>query len=239
MAGPPTIPIAVVVEDQGAEMNGQPVERGEKVAGRITSSDSPAPDIVQWTRLDDRDKTINGLESGEYYAAIVIPKDYSQRLASLSGPPVGVPPLAQTPVPEPAGIELLTSPAVRPSTTAQIENAFTGIVGGVSGATSEQILDGLSEQGVPVPPGAGAVISDPVRGKVSEADASGEAGPLPETPEPARIEIFTNPSAGQPSRRPYGPSLRALQMRPRRLRASASPRPQRSRERSSRLRPRR
>jgi hypothetical protein len=42
------------------------------------------------------------------------------------------------------------------------------------------------------------VISDPVRGKVSEADASGEAGPLPETPEPARIEIFTNPSAGQP-----------------------------------------
>ena len=113
MAGPPTIPIAVVVEDQGAEMNGQPVELGEKVAGRITSSDSPAPDIVQWTRLDDRDKTINGLESGEYYAAIVIPKDYSQRLASLSGPPVGVPPLAQTPVPEPAGIELLTSPAVR------------------------------------------------------------------------------------------------------------------------------
>jgi hypothetical protein len=197
MAGPPTIPIAVVVEYQRAEMNGQPVELGEKVAGRITSSDSPVPDIVQWTRLDDRDMTINGLESGEYYAAIVIPKDYSQRLASLSGPPVGVPPLAQTPVPEPAGIELLTSPAVRASTTAQIENAFTGIVGGISGATSEQILDGLSEQGVPVPPGAGAVISDPVRGKISEADTSGEAGPLPETLEPARIEIFTNPSAGQ------------------------------------------
>ncbi|HKH59079.1 MAG TPA: ABC transporter permease [Rubrobacter sp.] len=197
LAGPPTMPIAVVVEDQGAEMNGQPVDLGEEVAGRLTSSDSPGPDFVQWTRLDDRDKSINGLESGEYYAAIVIPKDYSQRLASLSGPPAGVLPSAHPPVPEPAGIELLTSPAVRPSTTALIENDFIGIVSGVSGATSEQILDGLSEQGVPVPQGAGAVISDPVRGKVSEADISGEVGPLPETPEPATIEIFTNPSAGQ------------------------------------------
>jgi hypothetical protein len=110
---------------------------------------------------------------------------------------MGVPPSAQPPVPEPAGIELLTSPAVRPSATAQIENAFTGIVGGVSGVTSEQILGGLSEQGVPVLQGAGAVISDPVRGKVSEADIPGEAGPLPEAPEPARIEVRTNPSAGQ------------------------------------------
>src|SRR5687768_18111881 len=109
---------------------------------------------------------------------------------------MGVPPSAQPPVPEPAGIELLTSPTVRPSATAQIENAFTGIVGGVSGVTSEQILGGLSEQGVPVLQGAGAVISDPVRGKVSEADIPGEAGPLPEAPEPARIEVRTNPSAG-------------------------------------------
>jgi len=197
IASPPEIPIAVVNEDQGADLNGQPVELGNEVEDRITSPDSPAPDFVQWTRLDDSDEAKKGLESGEYYGAIVIPDDYSQRLASLSGPPTGVPPSGQPPVPEPAGIELLTSPAVRPSTTAQIENAFTGIVGGVSGATSEQILAGLSEQGVPVPQGAEAVISDPVKGSVSEAEVSGEAGPLPKAPEPAKIEVFTNPSAGQ------------------------------------------
>jgi len=197
IASPPEIPIAVVNEDQGADLNGQPVELGNEVEDRITSPDSPAPDFVQWTRLDDSDEAKKGLESGEYYGAIVIPDDYSQRLASLSSPPTGVPPSGQPPVPEPAGIELLTSPAVRPSTTAQIENAFTGIVGGVSGATSEQILAGLSEQGVPVPQGAEAVISDPVKGSVSEAEVSGEAGPLPKAPEPAKIEVFTNPSAGQ------------------------------------------
>ena len=197
LAGPPRLPIAVVVEDQGAEINGRPVELGEEVANTITSPDSPAPDFVQWEWLEGRGEAKKGLESGEYYAAIVIPKNYSQHLASLSGPPVGVPPLAQPPVLEPAEIELLTSPAVRPSTTAQIENAFTGIVGGVSGATSEQIFEGLSEQGVPVPQGAGAVISDLVKGNVSEADVSGEAGPLPKAPEPVRIEVFTDPSAGQ------------------------------------------
>ncbi len=65
------------------------------------------------------------------------------------------------------------------------ENSFAGIVGGVSGVRSEQILGGFSGR-APVPQEAGAVISDPVRGNVSEADISGEAGPLPEAPEPDR-----------------------------------------------------
>jgi YhgE/Pip-like protein len=197
IASPPDIPIAVVVEDRGAEMNGQPVKLGEEVAGRITSHDSPAPGFVEWSRVSGRKAALDGLESGEYFAAIVIPKDYSQRLASLSGPPTGVLPSGQPPAPEPAGIELLTSPAVRPSTTVLIENSFASIVGGVSSATSEQILGGLSEAGAPVPQGAGAIISDPVEGKVSEADVSAQAGPLPEAPEPAEIEVLTNPSAGQ------------------------------------------
>jgi hypothetical protein len=168
---------------------------GEEVAKRITAPDSPAPDFVKWARLDGRDEAMKGLESGNFYAAIVIPGDYSQRLLSMSGPPA-VPPSGQPPALEPAGIELLTSPAVRPSTTALIENAFNGMVGGISGATSERMLGVLSKQGMTVPPGAGAMISDPVKGIVSEADVSDVAGPLPQAPEPAEIEVLTNPSAG-------------------------------------------
>ncbi|HEX2742414.1 MAG TPA: ABC transporter permease [Rubrobacter sp.] len=197
LVSPPTIPIAVVVEDQGAEINGQPMKLGEEVAKRITASDSPAPEFVKWTRIDDRDEAMEGLESGAYYAAIVIPGDYSQSLVGMSGPPAGVPPSGQPPALEPARIDLLTSPVVRPSTTSLIENAFSGMVGGISGATSERMLGVLSEQGAPVPPGAGAMISDPVKGKISEADVSSEAGPLPKAPEPAEIEVLTNPSAGQ------------------------------------------
>lgn len=76
-------------------------------------------------------------------------------------------------------------------------DAFNGIVGGVSGATSERILDGIGKQGAPVPQGAAAVISDPVKGKISEANVSGAAGPLPKAPKPARIEVLTNESTGQ------------------------------------------
>ena len=195
LASPPTIPIAVLVEDQGAVINGQPMKLGEEVAKMITAPDSPAPDFVKWARLDGRDEAMKGLESGNFYAAIVIPGDYSQQLLSMSGPPA-VPPSGQPPALEPAGIELLTSPAVRPSTTALIENAFNGMVGGISGATSERMLGVLSKQGMTVPPGAGAMISDPVKGIVSEADVSDVAGPLPKTPEPAEIEVLTNPSAG-------------------------------------------
>jgi hypothetical protein len=163
----------VVVEDQGAGIDGQPVELGEEVAGSITSPDSPAPDFVQWTRLDDRNEAEKGLESGGYYAAIVIPEVYSQRLASLSGPPAAVPPSGQPPAPEPAGIELLTSPAVRPSTTTLIEDAFTGIVGGVSGATGERLSSAAGEQGAQLTPEVAAVIGDPVRAYVTEAQPVG------------------------------------------------------------------
>jgi YhgE/Pip-like protein len=198
---PPTIPIAVVNEDEGAVMNGQPMRLGEEVEKRITAPDTPVPPFVQWTRTDDRATALEGLEEGDFYAAIVLPEDYSRRLASMSGPPAGAPPsgapTGRPTTPEPAEIELVTSPAVRPSATALIEDAFSGIVGGVSQATSERILGSLSEQGVSVPPGAGALIADPVKGKVSESDISAEVGPLPEAPEPAEIEVLTNPSAGQ------------------------------------------
>ncbi len=205
IASPPEIPIAVVNEDEGATLGGRPANLGEEVTARITSPDSPAPSSIEWTKLGERRAALEGLENGRLYAAIVVPAGYSEQVAGMAGPPpgapTGVPPAAAPPsagqAPEPAELELLTSPAVRPSTTAQIEGAFAGIVGGVSGATSERILNGISQQGMPVPPGAAPVISDPVRGSVSEAGVSEQAGPLPKTPRPAQIQILTNPSAGQ------------------------------------------
>lgn len=167
---------------------------------RITGPDSPAPSFVQWKQLDSRQAALDEISKGEAYAAIVIPKDYSKTLASMSGPPPGAtsgpPPGTEMPEPEPANLELLSSPAVRPATASAVEDAFNGIVGGVSGATSERILGGLAEGGGPVPPPAAAVISDPVRGEVSEADVSTEVGPLPKAPKPAEIEVLSNPSAG-------------------------------------------
>ena len=196
VASPPELTIAVVNEDEGAQMRGEPTNFGEEVVKRITGPDSPAPGFVEWRQPDGRQAALDQLSKGEAYAVIVVPKDYSKSLASMSGPPPdaqGAPP--QGDPPEPANLKLLTSPAVRPATTGAIEDAFTGIVGGVSGATSERILGGLSEQGAPVPPAA-AVISDPVRGEVSEADISPDAGPLPKAPKPAEIEVLSNPSAG-------------------------------------------
>ena len=163
------------------------------MTNRITAPDSPAPDFVKWTQPGSRRAVLDGLSKGETYAAVMIPKDYSERLESMSGPPQE----SEPPKPEPANLELLTSSAVRPATTRALENAFTGIVGGVSKATSERMLAGIGERGIPFLPQAAPVISDPVRGKVSEADVSPEASLLPETPKPAEIEVLTNPSAGQ------------------------------------------
>ncbi len=181
-ASPPELPLAIVNEDEGAEMQGEPTRLGEEVVKRITGPDSPAPSFVQWKQLDSRQAALDGISKGEAYAAIVIPKDYSKTLASMSGPPPGAqgapqqgemsvpppdaasgpPPGAEMPEPEPANLELLSSPAVRPATAGAVENAFNGIVGGVSGATSERILGGLAEGG------------GPVRANVTEAEPVGD-----------------------------------------------------------------
>ena len=197
-ASPSELPIAVVNEDTGAEMQGEQTNMGETVVQTITGPDSQAPGFIRWKRRDSRQAALDDLTAGEAYAAIIIPENYSQQLASMFGPPSGKAPQQGDAAlaPEPANIELLTSPAVRPATTGTIEQTFNGIVGGVSGATSEQILGVLSEQGAQVSSGAGADISDPVRGNVSGADISTDAGPLPEAPQPAQIEVLTNPSAG-------------------------------------------
>lgn len=142
-------------EDEGAEMLGEPTRLGEEVVERTTGPDSPAPSFVQWKQLDSRQATLDGISKGEAYAAIVIPKDYSKTLASMSGPPPGAtsgpPPGAviSDPVrgkvseadvstevgllpkaPKPAEIEILSNPSAGPSASAPVQNISTGIAQG-------------------------------------------------------------------------------------------------------------
>jgi YhgE/Pip-like protein len=83
------LPIALINEDEGGMLGGEEVNLGHRVVEKITAPDSPAPPFVRWTRIGDRAAALKGVEEGTFYAAIVLPKDYSQHLASMSGPPAG------------------------------------------------------------------------------------------------------------------------------------------------------
>lgn len=170
------LPIALVNEDEGAMLNGEEVDFGGRVVEEVTGADSPASDAVEWARPESREEALEGLGNNEYYGAIIVPEDYSQRLSDLSGPPKvpngpeGMPPKKP---PEPARIEVLTNPAAGPTPSNLFRGISSGVIEGISRATSGRITGALAERGARVSPEAAAVIGDPVRGDVVEAQPVG------------------------------------------------------------------
>ena len=76
-----TIAVAVANEDAGADVPGQShIDIGQEVTDGLKENHQ-----LGWTFVD-KDEALAGVDSGAYYAAIVIPKDFSADLASvLSG----------------------------------------------------------------------------------------------------------------------------------------------------------
>jgi YhgE/Pip-like protein len=78
------LPIALVNDDLGGDLAGIDVNPGDRVVEKVTGPGAPAAGTVDWIRAGTRGEALEGIGKGEYYGAIVIPKNYSQRLASLS-----------------------------------------------------------------------------------------------------------------------------------------------------------
>ncbi|WP_338130689.1 YhgE/Pip domain-containing protein [Cohnella ginsengisoli] len=71
------IAIAVANEDKGTTIRGQPVNVGKEMTTKL--ADNPS---VGWTFVD-RTEAMRGVKHGDYYAAIVIPDNFSASLATI------------------------------------------------------------------------------------------------------------------------------------------------------------
>ncbi|MGO4256831.1 YhgE/Pip family protein, partial [Marmoricola sp. RAF53] len=81
------IPVAVVNNDQ-VVTSPTTVAAGRELAGSLTdpsSSDPTGSDVQLSWKLTDSDDATAGLRSGEYYAVLTIPKDFSKQIVSTSG----------------------------------------------------------------------------------------------------------------------------------------------------------
>lgn len=71
------IAIAVSNEDAGTTVAGATINAGEKVVGELKANDA-----MDWTFVD-RDEALEGVRSGEFYAAVIIPKEFSKDMTSI------------------------------------------------------------------------------------------------------------------------------------------------------------
>jgi len=73
------IPVAVVSEDEGTEMLGLNINVGEKFIDAVNGND-----MIGWDVLEDKEKAIEGVYAGDYYAAVIVPEDFSETVLSFS-----------------------------------------------------------------------------------------------------------------------------------------------------------
>ena len=71
------IKIAVTNEDRGTTMRGQPIALGQEIVDSLRENHN-----IGWV-FTDKDKAIRGLKLGDYYAVIVIPANFSARIATV------------------------------------------------------------------------------------------------------------------------------------------------------------
>ncbi len=85
---PKNLPIAIVNEDAGVEIPNQPkMNMGQTIVEMMHVATSTEQDpVVKWVEVESKDAVKKGLDHKEYYAALIIPKDYSSNQASLRTP---------------------------------------------------------------------------------------------------------------------------------------------------------
>ncbi|HHY27938.1 MAG TPA: YhgE/Pip domain-containing protein [Desulfitobacterium dehalogenans] len=74
------LPVAIVNNDEGTVMNGEIINVGEKVMDELKENRS-----IGWQFVDEWQANY-GLNEGQYYAMIEIPRNFSERLTSLATP---------------------------------------------------------------------------------------------------------------------------------------------------------
>lgn len=72
------IKVAVASEDEGTELEGIEVNIGDKIISALQTNSS-----IGWVFLDTEREATDGVENGDYYAALVIPAGFSEDLVSF------------------------------------------------------------------------------------------------------------------------------------------------------------
>lgn len=118
------LPIALVNEDAGAALGGSRLELGAQAVAALRSPRSPLGETVAWSPLPTRSAALELVRDDEAFAVVVLPRDYSRRLAALARPATGPAPAAT--------VEVLTNPAAGSFARSAAEEAATRAVTAVS-----------------------------------------------------------------------------------------------------------
>ncbi|AUD21329.1 MULTISPECIES: YhgE/Pip domain-containing protein [Bacillus cereus group] len=162
---PKNLPIAIVNEDQGVEIPNQPkMNMGQTIVDNMkkTSKLEEEP-AVKWVEVKNKEAVQKGLNNQEYYAALVISKDFSTKQASL-----------RTPQPSSPEVEIFINQGMNAAASTMAGQMLNVIVDNMNNTVRAQLLDGVKAKGATLTTDQAARLVTPITKKVTNVNEIGK-----------------------------------------------------------------
>ncbi|MGG0260642.1 ABC transporter permease [Bacillus mycoides] len=162
---PKNLPIAIVNEDQGVEIPNQPkMNMGQTIVDNMKkTSKSEEEPAVKWVEVQNKEAVQKGLNNQEYYAALVIPKDFSTKQASL-----------RTPQPSSPEVEIFINQGMNTAASTMAGQMLNAIVDNMNNTVRTQLLEGLKAKGAILTADQVSNVVTPVTKKVTNVNEIGK-----------------------------------------------------------------
>ncbi|KMP29415.1 phage infection protein [Bacillus wiedmannii] len=162
---PKNLPIAIVNEDQGVEIPNQPkMNMGKTIVDNMkkTSKLEEEP-AVKWVEVKNKESVQKGLNNQEYYAALVIPKDFSTKQALL-----------RTPQPSSPEVEIFINQGMNTAASTMAGQMLNAIVDNMNNTVRAQLLEGLKAKGATLTADQVSNVVTPITKKVTNVNEIGK-----------------------------------------------------------------
>ncbi|KZD38283.1 putative membrane protein [Bacillus cereus] len=162
---PKNLPIAIVNEDQGVEIPNQPkMNMGQTIVDNMKkTSKSEEEPAVKWVEVQNKEEVQKGLNNQEYYAALVIPKDFSTKQASL-----------RTPQPSSPEVEIFINQGMNTAASTMAGQMLNAIVDNMNNTVRTQLLEGLKTKGATLTADQVSNVVTPITKKVTNVNEIGK-----------------------------------------------------------------
>ncbi|QIZ08218.1 DUF3533 domain-containing protein [Priestia megaterium] len=163
---PKNLPIAIVNEDEGVQIPNQPeMNMGKTIVeamqknSKATTDEDPA---VKWVEVKTAEEAQKGMDNQKYYAALVIPTDFSAKQASL-----------RTPAPSSPEVQIYINQGMNTAASTMAGQVLNGVVDNMNNKIRSQLLDGFEKQGATLTAKQAASIAIPISKKVTNVNEIG------------------------------------------------------------------
>ncbi|MEM5605017.1 DUF3533 domain-containing protein [Bacillus cereus] len=162
---PKNLPIAIVNEDQGVEIPNQPkMNMGQTIVDNMKkTSKSEEESAVKWVEVKNKKAVQKGLNNQDYYAALVIPKEFSTKQASL-----------RTPQPSSPEVEIFINQGMNTAASTVAGQMLNGVVDNMNNTARTQLLEGLKAKGATLTTDQAAKLVTPIVKNVTNVNEVGK-----------------------------------------------------------------